>query len=45
MGAWLVSVPILSWVVIAVALFLSLMAVYTFYDRARQARSRRSSVA
>ena len=41
-GAWYASITIVSWVVIVVAGFLALMAAYTLYHYARQARDRRS---
>jgi membrane protein YdbS with pleckstrin-like domain len=40
-GAWYVSITVVSWVVITVAGFLALMAAYTLYVYAQQARRRR----
>jgi hypothetical protein len=42
-GAWYASITVVSWVVIAVAGFLALMAGYTLYVYAREARERRRS--
>ena len=40
-GAWYASITVVSWIVIAVTGFLALMAGYTLYVHARQARERR----
>jgi hypothetical protein len=42
-GAWIISIPILSWIVILVGGFMFVMAVYTFLHEGRKALRSRGS--